>query len=103
MKKSTLTILSLLFVIICKAQIDTNSADYKKGTYILEQTNQEIKSENGKIGSIDYWNLALGTALTEQDQEKTYQYLLKSQQLDNAGFFENTESNSLQSNSVKHE
>ncbi|MGB6268511.1 MAG: hypothetical protein WBF67_05815 [Olleya sp.] len=91
MKKSILTILSLLFVIICNAQIDTSSADYKKGTYILEQTNQEIKSENGKIGSIDYWNLALGTALTEQDKEKTYQYLLKSQQLDNAGFFENTE------------
>ena len=90
MKNSILSILSLLFVIVCKAQIDTNSADYKKGTYILEQTNQQIESRDGEKNYIDYWNLALGTALTEEDKVKTYGYLLKSQQKDNSGFYDMT-------------
>lgn len=90
MKNTALIILNLLFVIICHAQVDTNSADYKKGKYILEQTSQQIESNNGEKNYIDYWNLALGTALTEKDKIKTYEYLLKSQQKDNNGFYDLT-------------
>jgi len=80
-----------MFTTTIYAQVDKSSADYTKGIHILEQTNQRINSRNGEIGSIDYWNLAVGTAFSEQDKVKTYEYLLKSQQLDNAGFYENME------------
>ena len=90
MKKTILIILNLVVVIICYAQVDTNSADYIKGKYILEQANQEIDSKNGSKNYIDYWNLALGTCLTEGNKVKTYELLLKCKQNDNNGFYDLT-------------
>lgn len=87
MKRYSLIILTLI-CFNCNAQVDTSTEDYRKGKTILEQTQQRIESNNDEIDYVDYWNLALGTALTERDEEKTYDYLILSQQKDNIGFYD---------------